>query len=41
MGNYTYKPLFGVVVICASEEEQKKIYEELAKMGFNLKVVCV
>jgi hypothetical protein len=41
MGGYTYKPQYGVVVICASEEEQKMIYERLKEMGLNLKVVCV
>ena len=41
MGNYTYRPQYGVVVICKCESEQAEIYETLRKMGLNLKVVCV
>lgn len=33
MGKYTYKPQYGVIVICADEKEQKEIYERLLKEG--------
>lgn len=41
MSNYTYKPQFGVVVICQDEAEQKTIFESLSAKGYTLKVVCV
>lgn len=41
MGNYTYRPQFGIVVICQNEVEQAEIYEKLSKLGLKLKVVCV
>lgn len=41
MGKYTYKPQWGIVVECKSEEEQIKLYEKLKKMGLKLKVVVV
>ena len=39
--DFTYKPGFGVVVICENENEQREIYEKLAAQGLKLKVVCV
>lgn len=41
MGKYTYKPQFGVIVICANEVEQKAIFERLAAEGLTLKIVNV
>lgn len=41
MGKYTYKPQFGVIVICADETEQKAVYDRLLKDGMNLKIVSV
>lgn len=41
MGKYTYKKQFGIVVICQSEDEQKKLFDELKKQGLTLKVVVV
>lgn len=41
MGKYTYKPQFGVIVICADENEQKAVFERLQNEGFTLKVVNV
>ena len=41
MGKYTYKPQYGVIVICADENEQKEVYERLQKEGLTLKVVNV
>lgn len=41
MSKYTYKPQYGVIVICEDEKEQKEIYERLRKEGLTLKVVNV
>lgn len=41
MGEFKYKSQFGVVVICADEKEQARIYSDLLKLGYKLKVVCV
>lgn len=41
MSKYTYKPQYGVIVICTDEKEQKEIYECLLKEGLTLKVVNV
>lgn len=41
MSKYTYKPQYGVIVICKDEKEQKEIYERLLKEGLTLKVVNV
>lgn len=41
MGKYTYKPQFGVIVICADEKEQKAVYDRLNKEGLTLKIVNV
>lgn len=41
MGKYTYKPQFGVIVICADEKEQKTVFERLQNEGLTLKVVNV
>lgn len=41
MSKYTYKPQYGVIVICTDEKEQKEIYERLSKEGLTLKVVNV
>ncbi len=41
MSKYTYKPQYGVIVICRSEEEQKAVYERLKQEGLTLKVVNV
>jgi hypothetical protein len=36
---FTYKQQYGVIVICETEEEQIKIFEELKAKGLKLKVV--
>lgn len=36
---FNYKPQYGIIVICESEDEQKKVFEELQKEGKKLKVV--
>lgn len=41
MGKYTYKPQYGIIVICADEKEQRVIYECLKAEGLTLKVVNV
>ncbi len=38
---FKYKEQYGVIVICQTEEEQKRIFEELQKKGLTLKVVTV
>lgn len=42
MSKFNYKEQHAVIVKCASEKEQKKLFERLRKLGFNdLKVVSV
>lgn len=41
MGNFSYKPAYGVIAMAESEEEQKRIYEMLLELGLKLKVVSV
>lgn len=39
--SYVYKPQFGIVVMCADEPEQIRLFEMLQKKGLKLKVVVV
>ncbi|WP_278996714.1 hypothetical protein [Prevotella disiens] len=41
MGKYTYKPQYGIIVVCADEKEQKAVFERLVADGYKLKVVNV
>ena len=42
MSDFNYKEQYAVVVKCSNEDEQKRIFELLKKMGLNdLKVVSV
>lgn len=41
MGKYTYKPQYGVIVVCKDEAEQKAVFERLYAEGLTLKIVCV
>lgn len=41
MGEYKYKPQFGVIVICKDEKNQKEVYERLKEEGLTLKIVNV
>lgn len=41
MSEFKYKNQYGVIVICASEDEQKLIYDQLLALGLTLKVVVV
>lgn len=36
---FTYKQQYGVIVICETEDEQIKMFEELKAKGLKLKVV--
>lgn len=38
---FKYRERFGVIVICATEREQARMYERLRKLGLTLKVVTV
>jgi hypothetical protein len=38
---FNYRQQYGVIAICADEEEQKKIYEMLRDLGLTVKVVVV
>ncbi len=41
MGKYTYKPQYGVIVICTDENEQKAVFNRLQSEGLTLKIVNV
>jgi hypothetical protein len=36
---FNYKPQYGVIVICETEEDQIKMFEELKEKGLKLKIV--
>ncbi|MDR3015171.1 MAG: hypothetical protein LBV56_07000 [Delftia acidovorans] len=38
---FTYKPKFGLVLVCDDEAAQQRLYLELKKQGLKAKVVCV
>lgn len=39
--SYKYQEQYGVIVICESEEEQERTYNELLESGYKCKVVAV
>lgn len=42
MSKFNYKEQHAVIVKCSSEDEQKKVFEQLKKLGFkDLKIVSV
>lgn len=42
MSKFTYKEQHAVIVKCSSEDEQRKVFEELKKNGYkDLKLVSV
>ena len=41
MSGFSYKQQYAVIVICEDEKEQEKIYNQLSKEGYKLKVVAV
>ena len=38
---FTYRPRYGVIVLCDDEVDQRVKYGALHAMGYALKVVCV
>lgn len=38
---FKYQPKYGLVVPCKDEEEQQRLYAQLAELGLKSKVVCV
>ena len=36
-----YTPMYGVIVVCADEQEQETTYADLAEQGYTVKVVAV
>jgi len=39
--NYTYKPQYGIVVICRDETHQIQLYNQLKERSLELKIVVV
>lgn len=39
--NFKYQPRYGVIVLCADEQHQRIIYEQLKAAGHKVKVVAV
>jgi len=39
--NYTYRPQYGLVIICQDENEQIEMFNKLQSQGLQLKVVTV
>lgn len=39
--SYAYKPQFGLVIICADEAEQIKLFNQLKSQNLKLKVVTI
>lgn len=37
---FNYQEQYGVIVMCTDEENQKEVYEKLAEMGYDCKVVA-
>lgn len=38
---FKYRERHGVIVLCATEAEQARVFARLTKMGYRLKVVSV
>ncbi|MFV3367550.1 hypothetical protein ACNFH5_05145 [Pseudomonas sp. NY15435] len=38
---FQYKPRFGVIVVCPTEQQQQEAYQRLKAQGFKVRVVCV
>lgn len=38
---YKYKPQWGVIAVCATEEQQRSVYNQLLALGLTLKVVQI
>lgn len=39
--SFKYKPQFGVIVVCASERDQERVYRQLKRGPRKVKVVTV
>jgi hypothetical protein len=39
--SYTYKPQYGLVIVCESESEQIQLFNQLKNQNLKLKVVTV
>jgi len=39
--SYTYRPQYGIVIICQDETEQIRLFNELQSKNLKLKVVTV
>lgn len=39
--SYTYRPQYGIVIICQDESEQIRLFNELKSKNLKLKVVTV
>lgn len=39
--NFNYQSQYGVIVQCKNEKHQQKVYDDLAKAGYEVKVVVV
>ncbi len=38
---FKYQPQFGIIILCADETGQARLYERLKAQGYKLKVVTV
>ncbi|WP_205817296.1 hypothetical protein [Burkholderia sp. Ac-20345] len=38
---FKYQSKYGVIVLCADEADRQRVYRDLTRQGYKLKVVCV
>ena len=38
---FRYKPQFGVIVLCANEQAQRRVFGKLRRLGYSVRVVTV
>lgn len=38
---FKYKPQFGVIIVCPTEQEQQTAFLRLKALGYKVRVVCV
>lgn len=38
---YTYKPKFGLIIVCDDETHQQAVFEHLKSLGYKAKVVVI
>lgn len=41
INGYKYKPQFGVIIVCHTEQEQQTVFLHLKALGYKVRVVCV